>query len=428
MQYIKDRSYYEDQYDLHTIEECLDWYWSIRKKFEANRKHKDFKKYSDKKFDKEVHKVCSYTVNVIKAERFRKRKDRIQEWMDRDQKTQDIFDNAKEPDGIKCRVCCYSSVKLISKDFMNAYDDDAYVLFMFECVKCKKRRAVYEDGREWHSDPPTCPKCQGDLISDIKLRKKNVLVFAYSCKKCGYKREDVEDFEKSRKETEAKEARDRKLLKEYREEFCYSEKDGLSAIQSLDGSKAFMDEMKATKKKESDPVYKKVMSDPELLKEQAEKWKNKKQDSIKSHSSSIADLKSELEAIKKEEQRYIKAYGSEMISMEQLEAAMKDLKMRRVVVEKQISGTAREVDRTDVIIPSQGELEDFCTEAASHLSNVSFESKQAIVREVVDNIVATQEKLRVVGYLPLSKGFNYVKYKTISRHSRITKCGKEYIV
>lgn len=169
---------------------------------------------------------------------------------------------------------------------------------------------------------------------------------------------------------------------------------------------------------------KKVMSDPELLMEQAEKWKNKKQDSIKSHSSSINDLKSELEGIKKEEQRYIKAYGSEMISMEQLEDAMKDLKMRRAVVEKQISGTAREVDRTDVIIPSQGELEDFCTEAASHLSKVSFESQQAIVREVVDNIVATQEKLRVIGYLPFNKGFNYVKYTSISRDCGFAKRGE----
>lgn len=258
MRYAKDRSYYEDQYDLHTIEECLDWYWSIRKKFEANRKHKDFKNYSDKKFNQEVHKVCSYTVNVIKAERFRKRKDRIQEWMGWGQKTQDIFDNSQEPSDIVCSQCS-SPVKLISKDLMNAYDDDAYVLFMFECVKCKKRRAVYEDGREWHSEPPKCPKCQGDLISDIKHRKKDILVFTYSCKKCGYKREDLEVFEKSRKETEAKEARDKKLLKEYREEFCYSEEDGLSAIQSLDGIKAFMDEIKATKKKEADPIYKKAM-------------------------------------------------------------------------------------------------------------------------------------------------------------------------
>jgi len=93
MHYVKDRDYYEDQYDLHTIEECLDWYWSIRKKFEANRKHKDFKKYSDKKFNQEVHKVCSYTVNVIKAERFRKRKERVQEWMDRDQKSLTIHKN-----------------------------------------------------------------------------------------------------------------------------------------------------------------------------------------------------------------------------------------------------------------------------------------------------------------------------------------------
>lgn len=57
MKYLKNKSYYNNLYDLRTIETCLGYYWSIKKNFEKNRNHKDFKKYTKKKFDKEVHKI-----------------------------------------------------------------------------------------------------------------------------------------------------------------------------------------------------------------------------------------------------------------------------------------------------------------------------------------------------------------------------------
>lgn len=43
-------------------------------------------------FDKDVHKIASYTINVIKIERYRRRKQTIDEWMERDRKTQEKYD------------------------------------------------------------------------------------------------------------------------------------------------------------------------------------------------------------------------------------------------------------------------------------------------------------------------------------------------
>ena len=255
MDYLKDEQHYVDLYDLHTIEECLDYYWSIKKSFE--KKRNKFKKYSDKRFKKEVHKITSYTVNVIKGERYRYKAEKIKEWLDRDAKIQEKYDSAIPPEDICCKEC-YSTTKVVSKDLLDSYEDNSQVLFMFECVKCKKRQALYEDGTEWHYKPPSCPKCNTSLKSETKDVNK-VLTTIYSCPNCSYKKKDVFDFKKSREEREKKENRDRKLLIEYREDFCLNDKNGPEYLSSMDGIINLAKEWKEQEKKEIDPIYQKAI-------------------------------------------------------------------------------------------------------------------------------------------------------------------------
>ena len=213
MQYLKGKSYYNNLYDLHTIEECLDYYWAIKKGFEKKRNSKKFKKFSKKKFDKDVHKCVSYTVNIIKGERYRRKADTLKQWMDKDRKTQEKYDNATPPSNIYCKIC-YSPTKVISKDLHNEFKNDSRVIFMFECIKCQKRQAFFEDGAPWRYKPELCPKCQSPLKN--KMRKtKDTLATIYSCSKCPYTDKDIYNFKKSREEWKAKEARDEKLLTEY---------------------------------------------------------------------------------------------------------------------------------------------------------------------------------------------------------------------
>lgn len=255
MDYLRPQSFYDDQYDLHTIEECLEWYWGIRKKMEAHRK--DLKDMTDEDFKKDTHKALSYMVNAIKIERFRHRAERIGEWMERDRKIQDTYDSAKAPEGVTCPECS-SEMTLMHKDLFDVYDKHPYVLFMYECVRCHKRQSLYEDGRRWVHDPPKCPKC-GSALSNTMKRKKDVLTTTYKCTSCSYINVDVDDFAKFRKEQEAREKRDTELLSQYRNEFCYSEKDGQEAVASMDGIIRVVKEWKEREKKEADPVFQKAM-------------------------------------------------------------------------------------------------------------------------------------------------------------------------
>jgi hypothetical protein len=88
-QYLKDESYYNDLYDLLTIETCLDYYWGLKNSFNKHRHDEQFRKFFKKQFDEDVHKAVSYTINAIKIERFRHKKETIQKWMDNDRQRQD---------------------------------------------------------------------------------------------------------------------------------------------------------------------------------------------------------------------------------------------------------------------------------------------------------------------------------------------------
>ncbi len=254
--YLQDDQHYVDLYDLHTIEECLDWYWNIRNGLEEKRDAEEVKKFTKEEFDKEVHKIASYTVNVIKAQRYKNKKETIQKWIDRDSKEQEKFDSAIAPYGILCKECS-SSTKVISKDLLDSYEENSQVLFMFECLKCKKRQALYEDGTEWHHEDPKCPQCNSPL-NDKTKNVRGVLTTTYTCPNCDYKKEDVHDFNKSKKEREAREARENKLLTEYRKEFCVDEKVGEEMLHTYEQLSRFMNELKESEKKDNDPLIQKA--------------------------------------------------------------------------------------------------------------------------------------------------------------------------
>ena len=72
--YLQDDQHYIDLYDLHTIKKCLNLYHDIQKSFKDKRNSAEFKNYTQENFNKEVHKIASYTVNIIKANRYRDKK------------------------------------------------------------------------------------------------------------------------------------------------------------------------------------------------------------------------------------------------------------------------------------------------------------------------------------------------------------------
>jgi len=258
MDYLKDKQEYIDRHDLTTIEECLRWYWDIKDAFKKDRNNKEFKKYDDEEFEEETEKVLSMMLKNIMQQRFRDKSKTIDKWMVDDKSRQDKQDNTPEPIEIKC-IECGSEMKVIMKDLENAYEEKPYMRFMFECVKCQKRRSIYEDGSEWVYKKPKCPKCNSELKTDLKIDKKaDTTTFIESCTKCSYKDVDVSDHKKWKQEQEAREKRNKELLEKHRDQFCYSDEKGKEMVDVFDAMKFAQEVYDYEKSKYDDPAFEKV--------------------------------------------------------------------------------------------------------------------------------------------------------------------------
>ena len=135
--YLHEDQYYIDLYDLHTIEDCLNRYHDIKNKNEDMRDSKEFKNFTSEEVGKEVNKIASYSLNILKAHRYRHKKETIQKWMDRDRIVQKKFDSATPLRKVLCKEC-FTETEIIFKDFHNIYEENSRVLFMFECPKSSK--------------------------------------------------------------------------------------------------------------------------------------------------------------------------------------------------------------------------------------------------------------------------------------------------
>lgn len=161
----------------------------------------------------------------------------------------------------------------------------------------------------------------------------------------------------------------------------------------------------------------KFMSSPKLIRKQIEKWVTKKQVISTTSSIDSDSLRAELEKTKKEEQRYIKIYGAELITIEQFEDAIKELKVKRSSIEKQLNHFSVAVQENAIIKPPEERIEEFVSKAKSALQNLNFDSKQKIVRLCIQKVIANQQEMSVYGYLPLEKE---VEFCAISRNYRFT--------
>jgi len=250
--YLKDEQHYIDLYDLHTIKECLSYYRDIQSSFKNKRNAEGFKKYDKEEFDREVNKAVSLIINVIKARRYEHKEEMIHKWMEQDRKMQEKFDNATPPYEVLCNKCS-SPTEIILKDLRYLSETNSKVLFMFECLKCKKRQALYEDGTKWHPERHRCPECSSTLNKKSEYTN-DVLTINYSCPNCSYKNEEIDDFN----EIEAREARERELLAEYREEFCVDDKTGREMLNFFEQLSRMGKEWEEKKKKDKDPLIQKA--------------------------------------------------------------------------------------------------------------------------------------------------------------------------
>lgn len=239
MQYFHEKQYYIDLYDLLTIRECLRIIEVGREVFKESRDKEEFKITSEEEKQKAFNYLINSKLFVEKGERYRRKKQRIEEMLEDDRKKQEFYDSATEPANMNCKTCgkrLFSETKIL-EDYM---DTPMRVLFFFPCKTCKTKRGVYNTGEEYESRPQLCPECNSEIKESHVTKGKGdskIITWKRKCTKCKFHEEEVDDFAKKRAEWKKKEDEDKELLSKHRDEFCLTEKEGEEYIETVEKMK-----------------------------------------------------------------------------------------------------------------------------------------------------------------------------------------------
>ncbi|MDP3725845.1 MAG: recombinase family protein [bacterium] len=168
-----------------------------------------------------------------------------------------------------------------------------------------------------------------------------------------------------------------------------------------------------------------LMSSPELLTEQANRWFNSQKNKPQISAGSIECIDIETKKLKDREERYNKAYGAELITLEQLRGYTVPIRERLTVLESQVMKVQQERNQAYTSsIPTQTEIQSFARRAVGALSNLNFEAKRAIVLNTVEKVVGDKEKLQVYGYIPVTNVGSFPS----NRNSRSPECREVNII
>lgn len=164
-----------------------------------------------------------------------------------------------------------------------------------------------------------------------------------------------------------------------------------------------------------------LMTSPELMRNQVERWMNTRSDKIDSSGVDIAFLKNEIIKLKEQEDRYNKAYGSGIFTVEQLKEYTVPVREQIALYESQILRAEQEQRELKTIpLPDENEVAAFAKSASVALRDLNFATKKAIVGNVVERVVGTRDKLQINGFIPVTSETN-VNVFTNDRHRRTTK-------
>ena len=164
-----------------------------------------------------------------------------------------------------------------------------------------------------------------------------------------------------------------------------------------------------------------LMTDPELIKKQAQRFIEKRENVPGFEFKDIENLEKSREKLKGELDRYHKAYGAGVFSLDDLDNQTGPLKQEISSIENQIASIHKDQEsRGNQEVATDNEIEEFAKRSVSVLKILGFEKKREMILNVVDKVIATQSKLLVYGKIPIK---NY-EYKTISRDCWFAKCGE----
>lgn len=251
--HLNDEKYYIDLYDLHTIKECLGWEKRVLEKDQPDYNGHKLPKESQKHFNQLLIDV---SIHFKKGERYRNKKQRIQEWMDRDRRLDEKYGSAPEPRNIYCT--CGEKMIATSKELYDFTDEPLRVLFFLDCPSCKKCRGIFDTGEEFRAHRNLCPQCKYPVEMSLKSKDNKVTVWTTHCSNCGFKKKEIDDFAKWEKEHNKEEKENTELLRKYRAIYCLSDKEGEEYVEGATRLDRVTELMKEGERKNADPAYQKA--------------------------------------------------------------------------------------------------------------------------------------------------------------------------
>ncbi len=148
-----------------------------------------------------------------------------------------------------------------------------------------------------------------------------------------------------------------------------------------------------------------IMSSPKLLLEQIEIWKNNRGGSLSHDLIFDKDFaKREIAKLQAQEDRLAKAYSQEVFSLEKFEEYTKPLREKIRMFEDQINkANLEKTPENNIVLPDKDEIKLFAKEASQKLEDLNFKTKQAIIREVINKVLAGTNDIQVYGLINLNE-------------------------
>ncbi|MDL2341976.1 MAG: hypothetical protein QFB87_02780 [Patescibacteria group bacterium] len=202
--HLKERKFYEDIYDRHTIED------GRRGMVHYDKFHAEFEKKlpKDDKIDRPGNALLlnvfyMQTVGNELLHRYETREQYITDWIAKDEAKDEQIADARLTEEPYCQHCGKTGLRITSKDLMcrgehNDPDEPEEVLFMLKCPHCDKNSAFWEDGTAWKAKPTLCPKCRTEMRHKTSKTPK-ALLFTYTCPSCKHSYKDRMDLAEKKK-------------------------------------------------------------------------------------------------------------------------------------------------------------------------------------------------------------------------------------
>ncbi len=226
LRYLHDDVYYNDLYDRMTVDQCRR-IESRHKTEENNPQHKALKNMVNELF-----------MHFITGDRFKNKSSTVQAWKTEDKRKDDFLNTSEPIENIHC-LQCNGLMECIDKELVD-YRKKESILFMYECTKCNKRRAFYDDRREYRSEKKRCEKCQNlDVVETVK--ENPTLTIVTTCKSCGHIEKMVFDSHKQKIDPHYIEDRNR---------FCLTDEQGQKYLQELANHEAMVRLMKEVEERD----------------------------------------------------------------------------------------------------------------------------------------------------------------------------------